>query len=274
MAEESSKPKINKKELWRSLKFVLFSISAGVIQIVTSMLLELVIFKRVIPDGAVINFIGERDKSAFIATTIGLALSILWNFTFNRMFTFKAANNVPVAMLLAFVFYVPFYPFQVWYVDTVMKALAHTGDWGFVIAQGTVMIINFVLEYLWQTFVVFRGAIDTNDIAKKQQNKDVEQNDESATVEANGEQATDTVAQTVVSDDPSQKIEVNVILTDVGKNAVAVIKIVRRVTNLDLAEVKKLVESTPATIAENKLKDEALAIADELQKVGATVELQ
>lgn len=274
MAEESSKPKINKKELWRSLKFVLFSISAGVIQIVTSMLLELVIFKRVIPDGAVINFIGERDKSAFIATTIGLALSILWNFTFNRKFTFKAANNVPVAMLLAFVFYVPFYPFQVWYVDTVMKALAHTDDWGFVIAQGTVMIINFVLEYLWQTFVVFRGAIDTNDIAKKQQNKDGEQNDESATVEANGEQAMDTVAQTVVSDDPSQKIEVNVILTDVGKNAVAVIKIVRRVTNLDLAEAKKLVESTPATIAENKLKDEALAIADELQKVGATVELQ
>lgn len=196
MEETPKKPKINKKELWRSIKFVLFSISAGVIQIVSSLLLELVILKHFIPEDATINFIGPRGESEFIATTIGLALSIVWNFTFNRKFTFKAANNVPIAMLLAFVFYVPFYPFQVWYVDTITKALAHTGDWGFVIAQGTVMVINFVLEYLWQTFVVFRGAIDTNKAAKKEQTKNAEQTETTEEQNLTAEQTAESVIAT------------------------------------------------------------------------------
>jgi len=113
----------------------LFSISAGVIQALSSFLLELVILKNFIDVNATVNFIGERNEITFISTTVGLALSIVWNFTFNRKFTFKAANNVPIAMLLAFVFYVPFYPFQVWYVDVITKELSNIGGWGFVIAQ-------------------------------------------------------------------------------------------------------------------------------------------
>ena len=116
-----NKNKINKKELWRIVKFTLFSISAGVIQALSSFLLELVILKNFIDVNATVNFIGERNEITFISTTVGLALSIVWNFTFNRKFTFKAANNVPIAMLLAFVFYVPFYPFQVWYVDVIPR---------------------------------------------------------------------------------------------------------------------------------------------------------
>ncbi len=131
------------------------------------LLLELVILKNFIDVNATVNFIGERNEITFISTTVGLALSIVWNFTFNRKFTFKAANNVPIAMLLAFVFYVPFYPFQVWYVDVITKELSNIGGWGFVIAQGTCMLINFVLEFLWQQFVVFRGAVDTDSNAKK-----------------------------------------------------------------------------------------------------------
>ena len=155
------------KELWRAIKFTLFSISAGAIQAISSLLLKLVILDRVIDESATMMFIIEQPTSTFIADTVGLALSVIWNFTFNRKFTFKAASNVPVAMLLAFLFYVPFYPFQIWYVAMVEKGLADIGGWGYVIGLGTCMIINFVLEFLWQKFVVFRGKVDTNKLAQE-----------------------------------------------------------------------------------------------------------
>ncbi len=160
--------KINKKEIWRAVKFTLFSISAGVIQAVSSLLLKLVILDRVMDPNATMKFIIEQPTSTFIADTVGLALSVIWNFTFNRKFTFKAANNVPIAMLLAFVFYIPFYPFQIWYVAMVEQGLSAIGDWGYIIGLGTCMIINFVLEFLWQQFVVFRGKVDTNSLARKE----------------------------------------------------------------------------------------------------------
>lgn len=165
--------KISKKEVWRGVKFLLFSISAGAIQAISSLLLKLVILDRVIDPEATLTFIIEQPTSTFIADTVGLALSILWNFTFNRKFTFRAANNVPIAMLLAFVFYVPFYPFQIWYVATIEEQLVNMGSWGFIIGLGTCMIINFVLEFLWQQFVVFRGKVDTNDIANKNKTNEV-----------------------------------------------------------------------------------------------------
>ena len=159
---------VKHKELWRAIKFTLFSISAGAIQAISSLLLKLVILDRIIDEGATMTFIIEQKTSTFIADTVGLALSVIWNFTFNRKFTFKAASNVPVAMLLAFLFYVPFYPFQIWYVAMVENGLSSIGDWGYVIGLGTCMIINFVLEFLWQKFVVFRGKVDTNEAAQKE----------------------------------------------------------------------------------------------------------
>lgn len=155
---------MNKRELFRALKYTLFAASAGLIQVLTAFLLELVVFKRVIPEGETIQFIVQLDKSSFIAETIGLTLSVAWNFTFNRKFTFKAATNVPLSMALAFVFYLPFYPFQVWYINTVRGQLA-VGlgeDWAFVVAQLTCILINFVLEFMWQRFVVFRNKVDTS----------------------------------------------------------------------------------------------------------------
>ena len=197
MDEQTKKPKINKKELWRTIKFTLFSISAGVIQMVSSLLLKLLILDHFIPEDASFVYMVELNTNTFIADTIGLALSILWNFTFNRKFTFKAANNVPKAMTLAFLFYVPFYHFQIWYIDTIEKCLVNIGDWGFVIALGTCMIINFILEYLWQTFVVFRGAIDTNDVAQKEQAKNAEQTDEQS--------ADESVAEVAATDETETK---------------------------------------------------------------------
>ena len=71
---------------------------------VSALILKLVILEKCVPSGATIHFITDLALDTFIADTVGLALSILWNFTFNRKFTFKSANNVPIAMLLAFAF--------------------------------------------------------------------------------------------------------------------------------------------------------------------------
>ena len=175
------RPVIKNKELWRAIKFTLFSISAGVIQVVSSFLLKFVIIDRVMDPNATMVFIIEQETSTFIADTVGLALSVAWNFTFNRKFTFKAASNVPIAMLLAFLFYVPFYPFQIWYVPMVEQGLSSIGGWGYVVGLASCMIINFVLEFLWQKFVVFRGKVDTNEAAREEQNADIEQiSDENA----------------------------------------------------------------------------------------------
>ena len=131
-----------KKEIWRVVKFVLFSASAGIIETVAMILCEEVL----------------KIPGHWVCYTIALVLSVLWNFTFNRKFTFKDAGNVPKAMLLAFLFYVPFYPFQTWYVHTIKSLLVDAigVDGAGIIAEGTVMIINFALEFMWQKFVVFR----------------------------------------------------------------------------------------------------------------------
>ena len=81
------------KEFWRFIKFVLFSISAGVIEIVSFALLsELTPLKE------------------WISYIISVILSVIWNFTFNRKFTFKSANNIPIAMSKVALFYVVFIP--------------------------------------------------------------------------------------------------------------------------------------------------------------------
>lgn len=152
--------KRKRQEKLQPLKYFLCAASAGVIQFVSALVIKIVLDKYIDPS-VEINFITNLKETTFIADTIGLGLSIVWNFTLNRKFTFKDAGNVPIAMLLAFLFYVPFYPFQIWYIDTIEKAIiASTGGklevLSFIVAQGTCMVYNFVLEFLWQKFVVFR----------------------------------------------------------------------------------------------------------------------
>lgn len=153
-AEKNAK-KEKRKGVMQFIKYALCAASAGIIQIVLFSILQAVIPSN----GKTIHFIVEdMDLVTFIATTVALCASILWNFTFNRKFTFKDAGNVPKAMVLAFLFYVPFYPFQTWYVHTIKSFLVGTigVDGAGIIAEGTVMIINFALEFMWQKFVVFR----------------------------------------------------------------------------------------------------------------------
>lgn len=141
---EEPKKLTTKQEWWQVLKFVLFSASAGIIQIVSFTLLN----EFIIKDTSM-----EYGWSYFIA----LILSVLWNFTFNRKFTFKSASNVPIAMLEVFAFYVVFTPCSILWGE----ALAKVG-WNEYLVLAFTMIINFVLEFLYQRYVVFRKTINTN----------------------------------------------------------------------------------------------------------------
>ena len=127
------------KETLRAIKFTLFSISAGVIQIVSFTLLNEL---TALPE--------------HISYLIALVLSVLWNFTFNRRYTFQSAGNVPKAMLLVGLFYCVFTPVSTW----VEKTLVGLG-WNEYLVTGLNMLLNFVTEYLYQRFFVFGESIDS-----------------------------------------------------------------------------------------------------------------
>jgi len=136
---------VNKKELWQAVKFTLFSISAGVIQELGFLLL--------------FNVLG---LSYWISYLVSLVASVLWNFTLNRRYTFRSDADVKKCMLQLALFYVVFTPVTTWG----GHALEQMGLNGNVIQIGT-MLLNFVLEYLFQRFVMYRNSIDTNDLAKQ-----------------------------------------------------------------------------------------------------------
>lgn len=169
---EKYNEKIEKRKklegVFQFIKYALCAASAGIIQLVLFTILQAVIPAT----DKKIHFIKENmELVAFIATTVALCASILWNFTFNRKFTFKDASNVPKAMILAFLFYVPFYPFQTWYVGTIKNLLMDhmNADLAGIIAEGSVMVINFVLEFIWQKFVVFRKPKAKEELAEAEQ---------------------------------------------------------------------------------------------------------
>ena len=130
--------KVNKGQMWQAIKFTLFSVSAGIIQIVSFALLEIFI------------------KDYWVPYLISLVLSILWNFTLNRRYTFKSAANVPIAMAKVFGFYLLFTPLST-YLGNMAEGY---GINDFVILIVT-MLSNFVLEFLFCKFVVYRGKEDT-----------------------------------------------------------------------------------------------------------------
>ena len=127
-----------KKQILQAVKFTLFSISAGIIQVGSFAILEIFI------------------KTYWIPYLISLLLSIVWNFTLNRKFTFKSAANVPVAMAKVLGFYAVFTPLSTWLGNVAEGA----GIDDFLILAIT-MLTNFVLEFLFCKFVVFYGQEDT-----------------------------------------------------------------------------------------------------------------
>ena len=130
----------NTKELWRALKFTLISISAGIIQIGSFTLLNEV-FKIANPE---------------ISHLIALVLSVIWNFTINRKVTFKSSNNIVKSMVLVALFYLVFTP-----ISTFFMAWATNWGWNEYLVEGINMVANFVLEFLFTRFVVYRNSCDT-----------------------------------------------------------------------------------------------------------------
>lgn len=136
---ETKTPVRNKETIIQAVKFTLFSLSAGLIQILSfTLLYEL--FKW----------------DYWLSYLISLTLSVLWNFTFNRKFTFKSAANVPIAMLKVFAYYLVFTPLSTWGGDYLEKL-----GWPAYLVFVLSMLLNFVTEFLYTKHYVFRGQINT-----------------------------------------------------------------------------------------------------------------
>lgn len=130
-----------KKELIRTIKFVLFSISAGAIQIISFTLMEEIL-----------------HLPHWLSYLVALILSVLWNFTLNRKFTFHSANNVPIAMMKVALFYLVFTPLSTWWTAVL------TGPniaWNEYLVLILTMLVNFATEFLYDRFFVFGKSIDT-----------------------------------------------------------------------------------------------------------------
>lgn len=150
MAEKEGKVKLTKKEtLVQVLKFVAFSMGAGIIQTVTFTLL---------------NEIAHLEYWGSYLTA--LVLSVLYNFTVNRRYTFKSATNVPVAMIKVAVYYLIFTP-----VSTYLGNMAENGGVNEYIVLAVTMLCNMATEFLVCRFWVYGKSINTNDIAQKDKNK-------------------------------------------------------------------------------------------------------
>ncbi len=135
---------MNRKELFRSLKFLLFSVSAGIIQL---------------GGFALLNELLHLDY--WLSYLVALVASVLWNFTFNRRYTFRSTENVGRAMLLVFGYYCVFTP-----VSTGLEhLLAGNLGWNEYLVTAMNMVLNFVTEFLFQRFVVYRKSLDTNELA-------------------------------------------------------------------------------------------------------------
>lgn len=143
---KAASEKSNKnKSLIQAIKFTLFSLSAGLIQVLSFTALQ-----------EIPPLLGMNELDYWMCHIPSLALSVIWNFTLNRKFTFQSASNVPIAMLKVAAFYLVFTPVSGWVGD-----LADTAGWNHYVIEALVMASNFILEFLYQKFFVFRDSNNT-----------------------------------------------------------------------------------------------------------------
>lgn len=144
-----------KQQFIQLLKFTLFSASAGVIQLLSTSILH--------------EWTGWLVGYYYIAYIIGLTLSVIWNFTFNRKFTFKAANNIPLAMCLVVIYNLIIVVPLAFGGDALVKIWGE--NWG-ILVTAISLLINFVTEFFWDKFIVFNPKV-TDKILKlfKKKNK-------------------------------------------------------------------------------------------------------
>ena len=131
-------------ELRRTWKFLLFSCSAGLIEL-----------------GSFALFNEVLHWAHWAAYLTALVLSVLWNFTCNRRYTFHSSERVTRAMALVFLYYCAFTP-----LSTLLEhRLADVQGWNGYLVTFLNMVLNFVTEFLFQRFVVYRHSLDTNKLA-------------------------------------------------------------------------------------------------------------
>ena len=148
---------MNKKDnVLQAIKFAAFSASAGVIQVISFTLLN-ELLPRTDSNNAVLQWFFNSEYGA--SYLVALILSVLWNFTFNRKFTFKSAANIPVAMLKVFGFYCVFTPISV----ILGEWVAQNSTWDFVeyLILGVTMITNMVTEFLFCRFFVYKDSMNS-----------------------------------------------------------------------------------------------------------------
>lgn len=137
---------MKKKEIIRTLKFVIVSASAGIIEIGVFTLMN--------------ELTGLRYWPCYLTA---LVASVVWCFTINRRYTFQSTKNVPRAMAMVFAFYIVFTP-----ASTILgNYLAESLHWNEYLVTGINMALNLSLEYLYDTFVVYRNEMDNNDVAAR-----------------------------------------------------------------------------------------------------------
>ena len=154
------KETISKKQnALMAVKFAFCSAGAGIIQAGSFAILELLGEKTTVfaslPEKMINNPYG-------LFYFIALFLSVLFNFTVNRKFTFKSAANVPVSMLKVFGYYCVFTPLSIWW----GVALTNAG-WNDFLVLAFTMAINLSTEFLFTRFVVYGNSINTAEKKEK-----------------------------------------------------------------------------------------------------------
>ena len=130
---------MKKESVFQMLKFTMFSVSAGIIQVVTFTIFN--------------ELLGWKYWPAYL---VSLILSIVWNFTFNRRYTFKSIANIPIAMAKLLGFYAVFTPLSTW-----LGHLAETAGMNDYIILIVTMLANFVLEFLFSKFIIYKNQENT-----------------------------------------------------------------------------------------------------------------
>lgn len=131
-----------KKELLRTIKYFLVAASAGIIQFGTYAL-----------------FLEVFHWKTWITYLLSLILSVLWNYTINRRFTFKSTASIGRSMALAFAYYLVFTPISTWWT----KALVDDIGWNAYLVEIATMLVNGITEFLWQRFFIYRGQVDNRE---------------------------------------------------------------------------------------------------------------
>ena len=136
----------NKESIVQAVKFALFSTGAGIIQTVSFTLLTEIPPK-----------LFDKSLPYWACYLPALILSVLFNFTVNRKFTFKSAANIPIAMLKVAAFYAVFTPVTTILGDmTATRFDAENNPIVGYLIFGITMLLNLVTEFLYQKFFVFR----------------------------------------------------------------------------------------------------------------------